>query len=161
MALKIGDSESRTKRFIRVRFESRVSKVALSIHRMRLLIFCVSRCGISGNPKGPKIEKIQDLEIFKRHWNFQVCHPPNPYFCGEFWRSGLKISSEIENFKRDWFFSRFGPLGNSRPRDSGNRAVRGSRCCAATARILGRLPTDWCGDALVSTYERGEPRSLR
>ena len=30
-------------------------------------------------PKGPKIEKIQDLEIFKRDWNFQARHPPDPY----------------------------------------------------------------------------------
>ena len=56
-------------------------------------------------PKGPNLEKNQDLEIFKRAWNFQASHPPNPYFfCGEFWRSGLKISSEIEIFKRDWKF---------------------------------------------------------
>ena len=55
-------------------------------------------------PKGPNLEKIQDLEIFKRAWNFQASHPPNPYFCGEFWRSGLNISSEIEIFKGDWKF---------------------------------------------------------
>ena len=24
-------------------------------------------------------------------WNFQASHPPNPYFCGESWSSGLKI----------------------------------------------------------------------
>ena len=71
------------------------------------------------NPKGANLEKFQDLEIFKRAWIFQVSHPPNPlFFCGEFWRSGLKFSSEIEifkrdwNFKRSWFFSRFRPLGN-------------------------------------------------
>ena len=34
------------------------------------------------NPRGPKIEKIQDLEIFKRDWKFQAGHPPNPYFVG-------------------------------------------------------------------------------
>ena len=39
-----------------------------------------------------------ELEIFKR-----ATHQ-TPIFCGEFWRSGLKISSEIENFKRDWNF---------------------------------------------------------
>ena len=55
-------------------------------------------------PKGPKIEKIQDLENFKRDWRFQARRPPDPYFCGEFWRSGLKFSSEIEIFKRDWKF---------------------------------------------------------
>ena len=46
-----------------------------------------------------------ELEIFKR-----ATHE-DPIFCGEFGRSGLKISSEIENFKRSWIFSRFGPLG--------------------------------------------------
>ena len=56
------------------------------------------------DPKGPNLEKVQDLEIFKRAWKFQASHPPNPFFCGEFWRSGLKISSEIEIFKRDWKF---------------------------------------------------------
>ena len=54
--------------------------------------------------KGPKIEIFQDLEIFKRDWNFQASHPPTPIFVGEFWRSRLKISSEIEIFKRDWKF---------------------------------------------------------
>ena len=32
------------------------------------------------DPKGPKIEKIQDLEIFKRDWKFQAHCPPDPYF---------------------------------------------------------------------------------
>ena len=49
-------------------------------------------------PKGPNLEKIQDLEIFKRDWNFQASHPPTPYFL---WGI-LKV--EIENFKRDWNF---------------------------------------------------------
>ena len=49
-------------------------------------------------PKGPNLEKNQDLEIFKR-----ATHQ-TPIFCREFWRSGLKISSEIEIFKRDWKF---------------------------------------------------------
>ena len=31
--------------------------------------------------------------------------------CGEFQRSSLKFSSEIEKFKRDLFFAIFGPLG--------------------------------------------------
>ena len=56
------------------------------------------------NPKGPKIEKFQDLEIFKWDWKFQASHPPQPYFCWEFWRSRLKFSIEIEIFKRDWKF---------------------------------------------------------
>ena len=53
-------------------------------------------------PKGPKIEKIRDCPrdwIFKRDWNFQACHPPRPYFCGEFWRPRLKFSIEIKNFQ--------------------------------------------------------------
>ena len=69
-------------------------------------------------PKGPNLEKNQDLEIFKRAWNFQASHPPNPYFFvgnsgGQYWKSQarLKFSSESENFKRSWIFSRFGPLG--------------------------------------------------
>ena len=49
-------------------------------------------------PKGPNLEKIQDLEIFKRDWNFQASHPPNPCFS---W--GI-LEVEIENFKRDWKF---------------------------------------------------------
>ena len=40
-----------------------------------------------------------ELEIFKR------ATQQTPIFCGEFWRSGLKISSDLD------FFSRFGPLG--------------------------------------------------
>ena len=78
------------------------------------------------DPKGPKIEKIQDLEIFKRDWKFQASHPLNPFFFvgnseGRDWnfQSRLKISSEIENFNRDWIFSIFGPLGEIRwPGDS-------------------------------------------
>ena len=60
-------------------------------------------------PKGPNIEKIQDLEIFKLGWKFQASHPPPQYLWGI-----LKV--EIEIFKRDWkfkrhlFFSIFGSL---------------------------------------------------
>ena len=39
-----------------------------------------------------------ELDIFKR-----ATHQ-TPIFCGEFWRSGLKISSELEIFKRSWKF---------------------------------------------------------
>ena len=49
-------------------------------------------------PKGPKIEKIQDLEIFKRDWNFQARRPPDPYFLWGFLKVGIEI------FKRDWNF---------------------------------------------------------
>ena len=79
--------------------------------RFRLIVV-----GWGCNPKGPKIEKIQDLEIFKRDWKFQASHPPNPYF---FWWGILEV--RIETFKRDWkfqvrlIFSIFGPLGNADP----------------------------------------------
>ena len=76
------------------------------------------------NPKGPKIEKIQErppglkfsieIEIFKR-----ATHQ-TPFFAGNSEGPGLKMSSEIEIFNRDWkfqsrliFFSIFGPLGKS------------------------------------------------
>ena len=81
-------------------------------------LFCHPDFRNAPNPKGPKIEKIQDLEIFKRDWKFQARRPPDPIFVGNSedrdWKfqSRLKISSGIENFNRDWFFSIFGPLGN-------------------------------------------------
>ena len=49
-------------------------------------------------PKGPKIEQIQDLEIFKREWKFQASRPLDPYFL---W--GI-LQVEIEIFNRDWNF---------------------------------------------------------
>ena len=49
-------------------------------------------------PKGPKIEKNQDLDIFKRDWKFQASHPPNPYFLRGILKAGIEI------FKRDWKF---------------------------------------------------------
>ena len=75
---------------------------------------------VGGHPKGPKIEKIQDLENFKRDWKFQARCAPDPYFL---WGL-LKVG--IENFKRDWNFqagmkisiviefSIFGPLGQGK-----------------------------------------------
>ena len=50
------------------------------------------------DPKGPKIEKIQDLEIFERDWTFQASHPPNPYFLCAILKVGIEI------FNRDWNF---------------------------------------------------------
>ena len=50
------------------------------------------------SPKGPNLEKFQDLETFKRAWNFQASHPANPYFL---W--GI-LEVRIDNFKRDWNF---------------------------------------------------------
>ena len=67
----------------------------------------------SWGPPGLKKFKIASgIEIFKRDWEFQASLRPKPYFCGKFWRSRLKISIEIENFKRDLFFSIFGPLAD-------------------------------------------------
>ena len=64
-------------------------------------------------------------KIALRDWNFQaslkISSEPStkPLFSvgnseGQHWtfQAGLKFSSEIEFFKREWFFSRFGPLGN-------------------------------------------------
>ena len=71
------------------------------------------RLAFSENPKGPKIEKIQDRQI-------SISTPSKPLFFvgnseGEDWnfQSRLKFSSEIEIFNRDWIFSIFGPLGKS------------------------------------------------
>ena len=47
-------------------------------------------------PKGPNLEKIQDLEFSSELDIFKRATHQTPIFCGEFWRSGLKISSEIE-----------------------------------------------------------------
>ena len=66
------------------------------------------------------LKKFQDLEIFKRAWNFQASHPPYLYLLWGFlevriekFQARLKFSSEIENFKRSWNFSSFGPLGET------------------------------------------------
>ena len=71
--------------------------------------FCVQPClerprlGISDTLKAIRLKQ-------SRSWNFQARlnisseSPTKPYFCGEFWRSGLTCSSEIEVFKRDCFF---------------------------------------------------------
>ena len=75
-------------------------------------------------PLGP--QRLKNIKISLWDWNFparmtnfQASHPPKASFVdGEFWRSRLKISSEIEVFKPELkissemrFFSRFGPLG--------------------------------------------------
>ena len=55
-------------------------------------------------PKGPKIEKFQDLrpglKFSSEIENFKRATHQTPIFCGEFWRSRLKMSSEIEFFER-------------------------------------------------------------
>ena len=73
-------------------------------------------------PKGPKIERILkialwDWEMFiKRECeHFKQAAHQTPIIGGEFWRSRLKFSSEIEKFKRDWISSIFGPLAFGKP----------------------------------------------
>ena len=69
---------------------------------------CTSRLRALEIPKGPKIEKIQDrppgLKFSSEIENIKQATHQTPFFCGQFWRSGLKISSEIEIFNRDWKF---------------------------------------------------------
>ena len=82
----------------------------------------VTTCSIfstAGSPKGPNLEKFQDLKFSSEIENFKRATHQTPIFCGEFWRSGLKFSSEIEKFQARLkisseieFFSRFGPLGS-------------------------------------------------
>ena len=57
------------------------------------------------------LKNFKILKFSSELENFKRATHQTPIFRGEFWRSGLKISSEIEIFKRDWIFSRFGPLG--------------------------------------------------
>ena len=77
------------------------------------------------------VQKSTTLEILKRAWNFQASHPPNPYFLWgilevriEKIQERLKFSSEIENFKRSWNFSRFGPLGKRKSAKKSKRAQK-------------------------------------
>ena len=100
---------------------------------------CIARFG----PLRPKSSKssgfVHEIELFKRDWNewhfqarlkFSSEPPTKPLFLwGLLKRSILNISSEIELFKRDWkiqvkawnfqafkrdcFFSRFGPSGEA------------------------------------------------
>ena len=61
--------------------------------------FAAAQSRAAKHPKGPNLEKFKilkfsgELEIFKR-----ATHQ-SPIFCGEFWRSGLKISSDLEFFQ--------------------------------------------------------------
>ena len=74
-------------------------------------------------PEGKNDWKISrspsEIELFKRDRKFEANRPPNPYFCGEFWRSRwnfqarLKPSSEFEN-SSEFFFSIFGAIGSLR-----------------------------------------------
>ena len=66
-----------------------------------------------GYPRGPDIEKIQDRPWGLRFSSIEISsEPPTKPFlfvCGELWRSGLNISTEIDNFQRYLIFSIFGP----------------------------------------------------
>ena len=54
-------------------------------------------------PKRPKIEKFQDRPPGLKFSISKRATQQTPiFFCGEFWRSGLKFSIEIEIFNRDW-----------------------------------------------------------
>ena len=80
--------------------------------------FCVSR------KSSLRAQKLKKFKIALQDWNFQArlkisSEPPaKPPFSvgnseGQHWKfqARLKFSSEIENFKRDWNVSIFGPSG--------------------------------------------------
>ena len=52
------------------------------------------------------------IDIFKREWTCQASHTPRPFFLQKI-QARLEFSSVSENFKRDCFFSGFGPLVRS------------------------------------------------
>ena len=54
--------------------------------------------------KAQRLKKIKILQSSSEIENIKRPTHQTLVFCGEFWRSGLKISSEIEIFKRDWKF---------------------------------------------------------
>ena len=109
--------------------------------------------------KNFKILKFSsELEKFKR-----ATHQ-TPFLCGEFWRSGLKISSEIEIFKRSWFFSRFGPLGKftmGRKTRYGNsktlRRVLRTACFSRKRQETVQRVTNYCGSKIL---QNGVPYSF-
>ena len=88
-------------------------------HNSGDLLGPASRLPPPANPFSKLLIRAQRLKnsIFKRDWNFQASHPPNPYLCGnsEFrdwhFQARLKFWSETEHFKRDWNLTIFGPLG--------------------------------------------------
>ena len=90
------------------------------------LVFWRQTLSIVGSRRVWEVEKNQDLASRLRFSseidNFRQATLQGPIFCGEFWGSRLKISSEIEVFTRDWTlqawflcFSRFVPLGFPSP----------------------------------------------
>ena len=52
--------------------------------------------------RAQRLKNFKILKISSEIENFKRAAHQTPIFCGEFWRSGLKFSSEIEIFKRDW-----------------------------------------------------------
>ena len=54
--------------------------------------------------RAQRLKKFKILKFSSEIENFKRAAHQTPIFCGEFWRSGLKISSEIEIFKREWKF---------------------------------------------------------
>ena len=70
---------------------------------------CPSKPGKSNSFGGislraQRLKKIKILKFSSENENFKRAAHQTPIFCGVFWRSGLKFSSEIEIFKRDWKF---------------------------------------------------------
>ena len=63
---------------------------------------------VSHTLRAQRLKKFKILKFSSEIEHFKRAAHQTPIFCGEFWRSGLNISSEIEIFKRDWKFqSRF------------------------------------------------------
>ena len=60
---------------------------------------------LNPNPKGPKIEKIQDLEISSEIENFKRATHQTPIFCGKFCRSRLKISIDQGRILAVWILA--------------------------------------------------------
>ena len=89
---------------MRLQYLSRAGKIRDGETTIKIK-FCVFEGRGLGGPKGPKIEKIQDcppgLKFSIEIENFNLDPQQTPIFCGEFWRSGLTFSIEIEIFKRD------------------------------------------------------------
>ena len=69
-------------------------------------------------PKGPKIEKCQDPEIFKRDRKIQASHPPNPYFL---W--GILRAARVQNeFAPEKFLNRYEKRFEKREKGSEKRS---------------------------------------
>ena len=77
-----------------------------------LLFRCFSAAGmgvvhtwsVAASPtlRAQRLKKFKILKFSSEIEKFKRAAHQTPIFCGEFWRSGLKFSSGIEIFKRDW-----------------------------------------------------------